>query len=263
MRLRKPTVSGAIALVALVLAMSGGAYAASNGYIITHASKQIAPWVIHSLHGKQGVRGAAGPKGPKGDTGQQGDIGPQGGVGPQGLPGPVGSPGPQGQSAPYMFTYTDNVGPDSGDCGPAWATDYYTRTFNVYPQPDGSYVVDESITGTFSTIAGANEPNDPSCSTNQTGDVSGTLSGTESFQVDGSGGQPAEFNPDATCDGCSAQTSGTTSSATAGNDAFVAAFFPGATITEGPVYDFRYATPHNGSWIDSDTALNNQGNITG
>jgi len=81
----------AIALAALVLAMSGTGLAASR-YIITSTS-QIKPSVIKKL---QGSRGSTGPMGQQGLPGAPGAPGAQGGAGPQGAPG---QPGPEGASA--------------------------------------------------------------------------------------------------------------------------------------------------------------------
>ncbi|HEY5194652.1 MAG TPA: hypothetical protein VIJ39_12370 [Solirubrobacteraceae bacterium] len=102
--------------LALVLTMSGGAYAASK-YIIT-STKQISPKVIKALEGKTGSKGQAGTPGPaglagsKGETGAagaKGDVGPvgekgeAGPTGPQGPQGPQGHPGEKGESG---FTET-------------------------------------------------------------------------------------------------------------------------------------------------------------
>ena len=65
-----------IATLALVFAMSGGAYAAKH-YLIT-STKQIKPSVLASLHGKQGPNGGAGATGATGPKGDRGPAGPQG-----------------------------------------------------------------------------------------------------------------------------------------------------------------------------------------
>jgi hypothetical protein len=71
--------------LALVFAMSGGAYAASR-YVIT-STKQIKPSVLKSLAGKTGPAGPAGPAGVAGSTGPPGPQGPAGSAGANGSPG--------------------------------------------------------------------------------------------------------------------------------------------------------------------------------
>jgi hypothetical protein len=92
------------ATLALVLAMSGGALAASH-YLI-NSTKQINPRVLRALKGstgKPGARGATGARGPAGARGSAGPTGPQGLTGSQGVPGPAGptgNSGPQGPAGP-------------------------------------------------------------------------------------------------------------------------------------------------------------------
>jgi hypothetical protein len=71
--------SDVIAVLALVLALSGTAVAA--GYVIT-STHQIKPSVLHQLRGNRGPRGRQGPQGPQGPQGQQGLQGVQGPAGP-------------------------------------------------------------------------------------------------------------------------------------------------------------------------------------
>ena len=77
--------------LALLFAMSGGAYAASH-YVIT-STKQIKPSVLKTLKGQNGKNGASGSNGATGPTGAAGAQGPQG---PQGTPGEKGPQGIQG-----------------------------------------------------------------------------------------------------------------------------------------------------------------------
>jgi hypothetical protein len=86
--------------LALVFAMTGGAYAA-NHFLIT-STKQISPKVLKALKGANGKNGAAGPAGPAGagtpgPAGPQGPAGPAGGAGPAGTPGKDGAPGKDGK----------------------------------------------------------------------------------------------------------------------------------------------------------------------
>ncbi|HWX44584.1 MAG TPA: hypothetical protein VNY52_04595 [Solirubrobacteraceae bacterium] len=79
--------------LALVFAMSGGAYAASR-YVIT-STKQISPKALKALKGSAGASGAQGPAGPAGPAGAQG---PQGAAGPTGAAGAKGETGPPGKN---------------------------------------------------------------------------------------------------------------------------------------------------------------------
>jgi hypothetical protein len=77
-----------VAAIALVFAMLGGAYAASN----SGSGKATA-----SAKAKKGPRG---PKGPKGDTGAQGPVGPAGAPGKDGTNGTNGKDGAEGKEGP-------------------------------------------------------------------------------------------------------------------------------------------------------------------
>ena len=104
MRLRKPTHAAVIAIVALVVALSGTAVAASH-YIITSTS-QIKPSVLRALHASTGAKGTAavaGAQGPAGATGAQGPAGPQGVPGLTGLTGVQGSQGVPGDARAYAL----------------------------------------------------------------------------------------------------------------------------------------------------------------
>ncbi|HTC59957.1 MAG TPA: hypothetical protein VK691_07525 [Solirubrobacteraceae bacterium] len=93
---RRLTYANVAATLALVFAMSGGAYAASK-YLIT-STKQISPKVLKSLVGKAGPAGANGSNGANGAAGEKGAQGPQGpaGVGTEGKEGPAGKEGKEG-----------------------------------------------------------------------------------------------------------------------------------------------------------------------
>lgn len=85
--------SAVIATLALVFAMSGGAYAAGR-YVIT-STKQISPKVLSALRGKAGANGTPGAVGPAGGVGP---VGAQGLVGATGVEGPRGKEGPAGEN---------------------------------------------------------------------------------------------------------------------------------------------------------------------
>jgi hypothetical protein len=85
-----------IATLALVFAMTGGAYAASR-YVIT-STKQISPKVLKSLKGASGATGSVGATGATGPVGPGGPAGTQGPSGVNGTNGEPGKPGEPGAS---------------------------------------------------------------------------------------------------------------------------------------------------------------------
>ena len=105
---RRLTYANVVASLALVFAMSGGAYAAGR-YLIT-STKQINPKVLRALKGASGKAGAAGPKGaagaggPAGQPGAQGPQGPAGGPGKDGVEGKQGKEGKEGPPGPLTKT---------------------------------------------------------------------------------------------------------------------------------------------------------------
>ena len=84
---RRFTYTNVAMTLALVFAMSGGAFAASK-FVIT-STKQIKPSVLKQLQGKAGKAGAAGAQGP---------VGPQGPPGANGKDGTNGANGTNGTS---------------------------------------------------------------------------------------------------------------------------------------------------------------------
>jgi hypothetical protein len=99
-----------LAVFALVLAMSGGAYAASR-YVIT-STKQISPKVLTAL---KGARGKSGANGANGSTGPAGGVGTQGNPGASGTPGAPGSPGAEGKAGTSVTS--KELKPGEGKCG--------------------------------------------------------------------------------------------------------------------------------------------------
>lgn len=103
--LRKRMTYANIAMtLALVFAMTGGAYAAKK-YLIT-STKQISPSVLKQLAGKpgpagkDGVPGALGPQGPAGPAGKDGTPGKDGLAGKEGPAGKEGKEGKTGKEGP-------------------------------------------------------------------------------------------------------------------------------------------------------------------
>ncbi len=88
---RRVTYANVAVTVAVVFAMSGGAYAASR-YVIT-STKQISPKVLKALQGKAGAAGANGTNGTNGSNGAPGEKGAPGPQGPEGKAGTNGTPG--------------------------------------------------------------------------------------------------------------------------------------------------------------------------
>ena len=81
-------IPGVISVIALVFAMFGGAYAASNS-----ASGGKATVSAKAKKGPRGPKGATGPAGPQGPAGPAGPSGTKGDNGSNGAPGSPGSPG--------------------------------------------------------------------------------------------------------------------------------------------------------------------------
>ncbi len=95
-----------IATLALVFAITGGAYAAKK-YLIT-STKQISPSVLKALQGKTGPAGGNGAQGPAGPAGPQG---PAGAKGENGVAGTNGTNGTNGTSVSSVESATKAIGP--------------------------------------------------------------------------------------------------------------------------------------------------------
>ena len=124
----------AIATLALVFAMTGGAYAAKH-YLIT-STKQISPKVLKSLQGK------AGPAGKNGANGAAGPAGAQGAHGAQGPPGAAGSNGTNGTNGESVTNTTLASG--KGGCNEGGAefkvgSGAATKACNGEKGPEGSF----------------------------------------------------------------------------------------------------------------------------
>lgn len=91
-------VPGVISVIALVFAMMGGAFAASNGGS-NHATAS-------AKKGPRGPRGKTGATGPAGAQGPVGPVGPKGDTGSPGSNGKNGEPGPLLETLPGGKTMT-------------------------------------------------------------------------------------------------------------------------------------------------------------
>jgi hypothetical protein len=120
------TYANVIATLAMVFAMTGGAYAASK--ILITSTKQIKPSVLAQLKGKpgpagaNGAAGAQGPAGPAGPAGPQGPAGAKGENGAPGAPGEKGATGPKGAAGKNGEPWTPNgtLPPGASETG-TWA----------------------------------------------------------------------------------------------------------------------------------------------
>jgi hypothetical protein len=132
----KLTYANVVATLALVLAMTGGAYAAGvlpvnsvetkhlrKGAVTTAkvkdgtlTARDFAPGALPRADAAPGRDGAAGPAGPQGPQGPQGERGPKGDTGARGAAGAKGEAGPAGPAGA-----AGAIGPkgDKGDTGPA------------------------------------------------------------------------------------------------------------------------------------------------
>lgn len=103
-------IPGVISVIALVFAMFGGAYAASNS---SGGDKATA-----SAKGKKGPRGPKGATGPAGPAGAQGPAGPAGAKGDAGANGAVGGVGPAGPTGPTGAKGATGLAGAAGATGP-------------------------------------------------------------------------------------------------------------------------------------------------
>jgi hypothetical protein len=123
---RHLTYTNVAATLALLFAMTGGAYAASK-YVI-NTTKQINPKVLAALKGKTGANGAQGPagaagaQGPAGAAGAKGETGAAGPAGPQGEKGVQGEKGTAGTNGFNGSTGAKGAAGPAGPTGPTGAT---------------------------------------------------------------------------------------------------------------------------------------------
>jgi Collagen triple helix repeat (20 copies) len=111
MRLRRPSPTIVIAVLALFFALGGTAVATSH-YLLTSTS-QIKPSVLKKLRGNAGPTGAPGvpgATGAQGPAGAQGPSGPKGETGPKGEVGPKGEPGSAGTLSALTTVESNEAG---------------------------------------------------------------------------------------------------------------------------------------------------------
>jgi hypothetical protein len=143
-------IPGVIAVIALVFAMLGGAYAANN----SGGGKATA-----SAKAKKGPRG---PKGPKGDPGPAGPVGPQGPKGDTGAAGANGKDGAAGGQGPAGQSVTGAPIAAGGVCGTKTGVKYTlgATSTNVCSGEDGQTGFTETLpsgkteTGTWFAMKG-------------------------------------------------------------------------------------------------------------
>lgn len=134
-----------VAVIALIFAMTGGAYAAKK-YLIT-STKQISPKVLTALKGASGKPGAVGPAGPAGTAG----AGTPGPAGPQGAPGLKGDAGTPGTPGTPGTQGTQGVPGPKGATGEPWPAG---GTLPKLATETGTFVdVESTIDGEFVTVS--------------------------------------------------------------------------------------------------------------
>ncbi len=114
---RRATYANVAMTLALMFAMTGGAYAAKK-YLIT-STKQISPSVLKQLVGKVGPAGVNGKDGAPGAQGPQGPAGKDGANGKDGAEGPAGPKGATGATGQQGVKGTNGTNGTNGATGPA------------------------------------------------------------------------------------------------------------------------------------------------
>lgn len=145
-------IPGAIAVIALVFAMLGGAYAANHNNKRHHKKKAQAG--LNAKQKKQ-VKGIAisvqgtGPAGPQGPAGANGKDGSNGSDGTDGTNGTNGLPGAPGKSV-LVGTFTGEEEPEGEPCAEAGGSE-----FEVEDSEEVNYVCNGAGGGSIATETGA------------------------------------------------------------------------------------------------------------
>jgi Collagen triple helix repeat (20 copies) len=147
---KRLTYANAALTLAVLFAMSGGAYAAGK-YLIT-STKQISPKVLHALSGKPGAKGADGTTGPAGAAGPQGSQGPQG---PQGAKGEKGENGTNGTNGANGTNGKDGSPWTASGTLPKGKTE--TGTWSISAGPENFAIASIGFTLPLAKALGASE----------------------------------------------------------------------------------------------------------
>jgi hypothetical protein len=157
---RLGTAGFVISIVALVVALGGGAYAASGG--LTGKQKKEVEKIAKKYAGKPGTNGAPGAPGAKGDAGAKGDSGAAGAAGKDGANGTNGTSGTNGAPGKSVEAFEVSVGESA--CGGNGGAEYEieesgeaTEVCNGSPWTVGGLPAGKTETGTwaFGEAAGA------------------------------------------------------------------------------------------------------------
>ena len=150
-----------IATLALVFAMTGGAYAAGK-YVIT-STKQISPKVLKSLKGATGkagatgATGATGPAGPQGPAGAAGAVGAKGETGPAGAKGETGATGATGAKGAPGATGGEGSPWTAGGVLPSGKTETGAWSVALYSTSDEAPAAETAISFPIPLAAGGGE----------------------------------------------------------------------------------------------------------
>jgi len=156
---RRLTYANVAMTLALVFAMSGGAYAAKR-YVIT-STKQISPSVLKQLKGSNGKSGPAGPTGPAGPAGP---TGPAGSVGKDGASGKDGTNGTNGESVvSAQLPVGNSTCSEGGSEFTVGATHTHACTGSPWPA-GGTLPAGKSETGAWSIVYQASAAGQPGSS---------------------------------------------------------------------------------------------------
>ncbi len=135
-----------VAFMALVFAMTGGAFAASGGgggaspakpNVSVGSTVALATLAKSKAKAKVGPRGPAGPAGKAGASGAQGPVGPAGAQGAQGTAGAAGAKGETGPQGPEGKAGKPGANGENGENG----TTGFTETLPEGKTETGTWVI--------------------------------------------------------------------------------------------------------------------------